>query len=181
MSRIRSTNTSPERILRSSLWRANLRFRLRSKIAYGRPDILFPSKKIAIFIDGCFWHGCPEHYVRPRTRHEFWSSKLRSNVERDRRQTLQFEAAGWRVCRFWEHEILESLPAVVDAVREALTAPSWNPLASYRVVQASPLPGDGNLEQRTLEELRESQLPFTVVIKRTTRKWKRTPSLSGSM
>lgn len=172
MSRIRSSDTSPERRLRSALWQARLRFRLRVKTPFGRPDITFPSAKLAIFIDGCFWHGCPEHYVRPRTRQEFWAFKLRSNVERDRRQTSQLEDGGWKVCRFWEHEIFESLPEAVELIHCTLKTAAWHPPASFRVVQADPLPGKEGVERRILEELR-GMLPARIVeIKRTTRKWK---------
>jgi DNA mismatch endonuclease, patch repair protein len=180
MSRIRSRDTSPERILRSSLWRAGLRFRLQARTPHGRPDVVFPKARVAIFIDGCFWHGCPEHYVRPRTRNEFWSSKLRENVERDRRQTLQLEAEGWHVCRFWEHQIFESLPEVVECVRVVLQDEQWSPPPSWRVVQVDPLPSEGDMEQRWLEELRGTLTRQSVVAKRSTRKWKRPRRSNGS-
>ncbi|ATB39391.1 very short patch repair endonuclease [Cystobacter fuscus] len=174
MSRIRGKDTSPERILRSALWRAGLRFRLQARTPHGRPDVVFPKARVAVFIDGCFWHGCPEHYVRPRTRNEFWSSKLLENVERDRRQTLQLEAEGWRVCRFWEHQIFETLPEAVDTVREALQQERWIPPNSWRVVQVDALPGEGDMEQRWLEELRVSLPRHALVARRSTKKWKRT-------
>lgn len=180
MSRIRGKDTSPERLLRSALWRAGLRFRLQSRTPYGRPDVVFSKARVAVFIDGCFWHGCPEHYVRPRTRNEFWSSKLLENVERDRRQTLQLEADGWRICRFWEHQIFESLPDIVELVRSALQADRWSPPASLRVVQVDALPGEGDMEQRWLEELRGTEPRRSVVARRSTRKWKRSHPQSGS-
>lgn len=173
MSRIRGKDTSPERILRSALWRAGLRFRLQARTPYGRPDVVFLKARVAVFIDGCFWHGCPAHYVRPRTRNEFWSSKLLENVERDRRQTLQLEAEGWRVCRLWEHEIFETLPDVVETVRAALQHAQWSPPGSWRVVQVDPLPGDDDMEQRWLEELRGSMPRHSLVVRRSTKKWKR--------
>src|SRR5215211_8176900 len=105
MARVKGKNTSPERILRSALWRNGLRYRLDYKVPAGRPDIVFPGPKVAVFVDGCFWHGCPAHYSRPRSQQEFWSEKLAANVERDRRQTLELESRGWRVVRVWEHEI----------------------------------------------------------------------------
>ncbi|MFY0562483.1 very short patch repair endonuclease [Archangium lansingense] len=174
MSRIRGKDTSPERLLRSALWRAGLRFRLQSRTPHGRPDVVFAKAQVAVFIDGCFWHGCPEHYVRPRTRNEFWSAKLLENVERDRRQTLQLEAEGWRVCRFWEHQIFENLPEVVDVVRLALQEEQWTPPPSWTVVQVDPLPGEGDMEQRWMEELRNPMPRRSVITQRSTRKWKRT-------
>ncbi len=174
MSRIRGRDTSPELLLRSALWRAGLRFRLHARTPHGRPDVVFPRLKVAVFIDGCFWHGCPEHYVRPRTRDEFWSSKLRENVERDRRQTLLLEEGGWRVCRFWEHQIFESLAEVVECVRQALQDGKWTPSASWRVVQVIPQAGEGDMEQRCMEELRDATTKHSVVVRRSTKKWKRT-------
>src|SRR5262249_18345326 len=109
MRRIRGTNTSPERRIRKVLWSLGLRYRVHARIGRSRPDILFIRPKVAIFVDGCFWHGCPEHYVRPRSREAFWAQKLRSNVLRDCRQTVFLESQGWTILRFWEHEI-ESKP-----------------------------------------------------------------------
>ena len=175
MSRIRGRDTSPERVLRSALWRAGLRFRLQSRTPHGRPDVVFAGARVAVFIDGCFWHGCPDHYVRPRTRNEFWSSKLLENVERDRRQTLQLEAAGWRVCRFWEHQIFESMPEPLETVRAALQEKEWNPPISWRVTRVDALPGEGDTEQRWMEVLRDPTQQRSVVAKRSTKKWKRSP------
>lgn len=116
MSRIRGTNTRPELILRKALWKEGLRYRLHSKIEGIRPDIVFKSRKLAVFIDGCFWHGCPLHYVRPRSKSEFWANKLRSNTARDRAQTARLIEKGWTVLRFWEHEVEDRLDQVVAAV-----------------------------------------------------------------
>lgn len=173
MSRIRGKDTSPERLLRSALWQAGLRFRLQTRTPSGRPDVVFAKARVAVFIDGCFWHGCPEHYVRPRTRNEFWSAKLRENVERDRRQTIHLETEGWRVCRFWEHQIFEALPEVVDTVRAALHDAPWNPPSSWRVIQVDALPGEGDMEHRWMEDLRNATDRSSVVVQRSTRKWKR--------
>lgn len=180
MSRIRGKDTSPEKLLRSALWRAGIRYRLQSRTPHGRPDVVFTKAKVAVFIDGCFWHGCPDHYVRPRTRNEFWSSKLLENVERDRRQTLRLEAEGWRVCRFWEHQIFESLPQVLETIRTALQDGEWTPGTTWRVVQVDALPGEGDLEERWLEELREQAPQRSLVARRSTKKWKRVHGQSGS-
>ena len=91
-----SHGTKPETLLRSALWRRGLRYRLEYKTEWGRPDLTFLGPKVAIFIDGCFWHGCPEHYVRPRTREAFWQKKLKENVNRDRRQILTFALASFQ-------------------------------------------------------------------------------------
>ena len=70
----------------------------------------------AVFVDGCFWHGCPDHYVRPRTKNEFWDAKLKENVDRDRRQTVELTQLGWRVVRVWEHQVWEELDDTVEAI-----------------------------------------------------------------
>src|SRR5580692_10585444 len=101
MARIRSRNTTPERVLRGLLWSAGLRYRLHATTPAGRPDIVFPGTRVAVFVDGCFWHGCPDHYVRPRSSSDFWSRKLLENFKRDGAQTERLEALGWRVCRIW--------------------------------------------------------------------------------
>ena len=104
MSRIRGSDTTPELLLRQRLWSDGLRYRLKYKVPAGRPDLVFPGARVVVFMDGCFWHGCPDHYVRPSSRSTFWAQKLAENVERDQRQTRELEAAGWRVIRIWEHE-----------------------------------------------------------------------------
>src|SRR5712692_8006639 len=111
MARIRGRDTLPEIRLRRALWRAGLRFRLKHPGMRIRPDLVLSCDafRLAVFIDGCFWHGCPEHYVPPRSAIDFWAKKLAENVQRDRRQTLALECADWHVVRFWECEVIESL------------------------------------------------------------------------
>lgn len=70
-----------------------------------RPDFVFSKLKLAVFVDGCFWHGCPRCYVRPKGNRKFWDTKRETNQARDRRQSRLLEAAGWRVLRIWEHEL----------------------------------------------------------------------------
>ena len=81
-----------------------------------RPDITFPSARVAVFIDGCFWHACPEHGTNPRRNGEYWSGKLRRNVERDRLVDAGLAEAGWASVRHWEHEAPEDVAATVAAV-----------------------------------------------------------------
>lgn len=104
MSCIRSENTDPELRLRKALWRLGIRYRLKSKLP-GKPDLVIPGHKTALFVDGCFWHLCPIHSVRPKTNAAFWNRKLEANVERDRKVTHELRLLGWRVLRIWEHEI----------------------------------------------------------------------------
>ncbi|MGI9211244.1 MAG: very short patch repair endonuclease [Methylococcaceae bacterium] len=104
MSGIRGKNTEPEIVVRRALFRAGFRFRLHRKDLPGKPDIVLPGKRVAIFVHGCFWHlhaGCP--YVKlPSTRREFWQEKLQGNVERDARVRVALIEMGWRVLILWE-------------------------------------------------------------------------------
>ncbi len=105
MSMIRSRNTQPEINLRKMLSASGLRgYRLHYKLL-GKPDIVFPKRKIAIFIDGCFWHKCHECFIKPETNRKFWSKKIDSNVKRDKIVNAELKTKGWKVIRIWEHEI----------------------------------------------------------------------------
>ncbi len=89
-------------------WRrqATLRGRRRDGEAWRvRPDFVFRARRLVVFVDGCFWHGCPRHGTRPRDNRAFWARKFRLNRARDRRNTRDLRAAGWRVLRLWEHEL----------------------------------------------------------------------------
>jgi DNA mismatch endonuclease, patch repair protein len=173
MARIRQRHTSPETLLRAELWKRGLRYRLHAKTPSGRPDVVFSSKRVAVFIDGCFWHGCPEHYVRPRSKNEFWAAKLSQNVGRDIRQTEELERQGWRACRLWEHEVFEDVARAASQVAAAVMDSEWTPPCSWRVVNVEPIPGTEDLERRSLRELRNCAEPKVVVQKRSTRKWSR--------
>lgn len=85
-----------------------------------RPDFVFPAIKLAVFIDGCFWHGCPLHGVQPATNERFWSDKIRGNISRDRRVARTLRGEGWSVLRIWEHELHNS-ERVIARLRRAIT------------------------------------------------------------
>ncbi len=85
----------------------------RNQAVLGKPDFVFPKQKIALFVDGCFWHGCPKHANMPKNNRPFWEKKLGDNVERDAYVTRQLRKMGWRVVRVWEHEL--KVPARVGA------------------------------------------------------------------
>lgn len=84
----------------------------------GRPDFAFPREKVAIFVDGCFWHGCPQHY-RPPRRNDYWQPKLQRNKARDRRATGDLRAMGWMVIRIWEHALADE-SHVIRRLRRAI-------------------------------------------------------------
>lgn len=120
MARIRPSDTKPEIALRKCLWGQGLRYRVNHSTAVCRVDICFPGPKVAVFVDGCFWHGCPEHYVRPRSRQGFWADKLQANVKRDSRQTIELERSGWTVLRYWEHEVYTDKDRLVHQISAAV-------------------------------------------------------------
>ena len=173
MGRIRGANTTPEVLLRRALTQRRLRYRLHPRLSGCRPDLAFPGKLVAIFIDGCFWHGCPKHYVRPRGRAEFWASKLVENTERDRRQTLALEQDGWVVLRLWEHEVFESLDRVADHVARVVLTQRIRRRPAWRVVRIDLLDETGSYERRWMEDLRDPAIAMAIDQARTTKKWKR--------
>lgn len=123
MSRIRGANTSVELRLRLSLWRAGLRYRLGRRLP-GRPDLTFVGARVAVFVDGCFWHACPAHGVAPKSNALFWKTKIGGNVERDAQVNRILREDGWTVIRLWEHDVEDDLPRcvrkVVTTVRTSL-------------------------------------------------------------
>jgi DNA mismatch endonuclease, patch repair protein len=120
MSRIKGRDTGPELKLRKTLFRMGVRgYRLNCRLP-GKPDLVFTKKRLAVFIDGCFWHKCPVHFVQPETRTEFWMNKINGNVRRDDAINAKLKDTGWRVLRFWEHEIRENPENVVLTISECL-------------------------------------------------------------
>ncbi|MFI5678331.1 very short patch repair endonuclease [Streptomyces cellulosae] len=120
MSRQGSRDTALEVAVRRLLHASGLRYRVHVPVP-GMPrrtiDIVFTKVKIAIFLDGCFWHGCPEHATHPKVNAEWWRLKLDKNMARDRETSDHLRAAGWMVLRFWEHESVEEVARqIVDAV-----------------------------------------------------------------
>lgn len=118
LSAIRRTDTKPEVALRSLLHRRGRRFRKDYRLdlpnARVRPDLVFTKHRVAVFVDGCFWHVCPVHGRQPTHNEWYWTPKLRRNVERDRTADTALVAAGWTVVRIWEHEPLEEAAAAVE-------------------------------------------------------------------
>lgn len=107
MSAQRSKDTAPEIAVRRALHALGLRYRVHTQPVASlrrKADVVFPRAKVAVFIDGCFWHGCPTHGVRPSTNTEWWLWKLQRNQARDADTNRLLESTGWTVLRFWEHE-----------------------------------------------------------------------------
>lgn len=120
----RRRDSAAELRLRSALHRGGLRFRVDHPIRVGgarpiRPDVVFPRLQLAVFVDGCFWHGCREHGTRPSANSRYWEAKIALNQERDQAQEVALHRAGWTVLRVWEHEPTE---AAVRRVKAAVYA-----------------------------------------------------------
>ncbi len=117
----RRRDTGPELALRRELHSRGMRFRVDHppiEDVRCRVDIAFTRARVAVFVDGCFWHSCPEHGNLPTANREWWRTKLELNVARDRRNDAAFEEAGWRVIRVWEHE---SLHDAADRIATAIS------------------------------------------------------------
>ena len=116
----RERDTGIERAIRSHLHARGLRFRVHRRLLSGsrrEVDVVFPGARVAVFVDGCFWHGCPEHGTWPRNNAEFWRRKIEANVDRDRDTNARLAAEGWTVVRVWEHESpAEAAARIADAV-----------------------------------------------------------------
>lgn len=118
-------DTKPERALASALHAAGLRYRRDFPVVLDvvrvRPDFVFTRARVAVFLDGCFWHGCPEHGSTPRANGSYWVAKLARNRDRDRRVTTALEASGWTVVRIWEHvepdRAMREIASALDTAR----------------------------------------------------------------
>jgi DNA mismatch endonuclease, patch repair protein len=104
MQRMPRASSGPEMLIRRELHRRGLRFRVNHPQLPGRPDLAFTGARVAVFVDGCFWHACPDHGVLPKNNREWWKSKLARNVARDREKDAQLDVMGWVVVHVWEHE-----------------------------------------------------------------------------
>ncbi|MGW3113840.1 very short patch repair endonuclease [Streptomyces sp. NPDC001091] len=116
MQAIRSRDTKPERLVRRLVHAKGLRYRVAARPLPDlrrSADMVFRPTKVAVFIDGCYWHGCPVHFVSPKTNPGYWSEKVARNIARDRDTDRKLQAAGWLVLRFWEHTPAEETAAAI--------------------------------------------------------------------
>jgi DNA mismatch endonuclease (patch repair protein) len=128
MARIKGKNTKPEQLLRKELFRLGLRYRINVKSLPGKPDIVFPKYKTAVFVNGCFWHGHRDckFFVVPKTRREWWLSKINETRRRDERNIHELEREGWNVITVWECELRNDLKGKVQQLNELITTRSAN-------------------------------------------------------
>lgn len=120
MSKIKGKDSQIELLVRRNLWKRGYRYRKH----YGgyKIDIAFPREKVAVFIDSCFWHGCPKHGELPKTNVQFWKTKLTGNIKRDRKVDNELNREGWAVIRIWEHDIRSDLVKSVDKIVRTVEA-----------------------------------------------------------
>jgi DNA mismatch endonuclease, patch repair protein len=133
MQKMRRSSTAPEMLIRNELHHRGLRYRVNFALLPGRPDLAFTLARIAVFVDGCFWHACAEHGILPKNNREWWREKLERNVARDREKDQQLDMAGWVVVHIWEHED----PVVAaDAIEEL-----WRSRRKLATLRARSRPG----------------------------------------
>nr|WP_114472637.1 very short patch repair endonuclease [Pseudorhodoferax soli] len=128
MARTRGFDNARERAIRSALHKMGFRFRIHFRAIVGTTrtvDIAFTRYQLAVFCDGCFWHGCPRHATQPKTNAEWWRQKIAANTARDRDSDVRLAGAGWSVLRIWEHEPVEdAVAAIVARLGELARAPA---------------------------------------------------------
>ena len=123
MSKVRSSGNQATELRLIRIFREyKIRGWRRRKLVFGKPDFIFPSARVAVFVDGCFWHGCPTHGSIPASNRSFWLRKIKRNCERDRAVNRQLSKLGWRVLRIWQHDLQK--PTQVARRVSALLAPN---------------------------------------------------------
>ncbi|HUR24947.1 MAG TPA: very short patch repair endonuclease [Candidatus Thermoplasmatota archaeon] len=120
MSRIRGKDTQPELLLRRELSAHGIRYRLHQRGVFGTPDLSHKGHRLAVFVDGCFWHGCPSHYRAPSSRNWYWSAKLKRNKVRRGLVLARLASEGWRAVQVWECEVHADVGLAASRVALAL-------------------------------------------------------------
>ncbi len=108
MGKIKSKETKIEKSVRKILSKKGIKYRINSSKYFGKPDTVITSKKIVIFVDSCFWHGCKKHCRIPETNHKYWVSKINRNKKRDRLVSTYYKKVGWKIIRIWEHALKDN-------------------------------------------------------------------------
>ncbi|QQF63047.1 very short patch repair endonuclease [Bacillus mojavensis] len=119
MKAVKSKNTKIEKVVSKEIWGRGIRFRKNVKNLKGKPDIAIKKYKIVIFIDSCFWHGCPLHGRIPKSNVEFWNNKIKRNIERDKSINQYYTRKGWNILRIWEHDLnKKKFSQTIDKIEE---------------------------------------------------------------
>ena len=135
MSQIRSKNTGPEVKLRRLLSNRGFKnYRINYSTLLGKPDIVFTKKRIAIFIDGCFWHKCPVCFVRPETKVKFWMKKIQENLKRDKKVNTGLKKRGWSVIRTWEHDVEKNPARILAKLVKILRRKHYRDRSPLRII-----------------------------------------------
>lgn len=113
MRKIRAKDTKLEKLVRSEMWARGYRYRKNLGGLPGKPDMVFSTMKTVVFIDSCFWHGCPKHLRMPQSNVDYWNNKIKRNKERDDATNREYKNSGWRVVRIWEHDVKTSLETTI--------------------------------------------------------------------
>lgn len=120
MRAVHSNDTRMEEKFRKELFSRGVRFRKNVSDLPGKPDIAIKSKRVVIFLDSCFWHGCPEHLRQPKSNKNYWDKKVKLNVERDHKINSEYRIRGWKLVRIWEHEIKDNPEKCINRIIEVL-------------------------------------------------------------
>ncbi|HID31307.1 MAG TPA: very short patch repair endonuclease [Desulfobacterales bacterium] len=121
MRKVKSRDTSLEKRFRSALFKRGLRFRKRSALP-GNPDVVFPKERIVVFIDSCFWHGCPQHLRMPKSNRDYWEKKIAKNRRRDEEVNAYYISSEWTALRLWEHDLKENFEKCVASTERMVRA-----------------------------------------------------------
>jgi len=113
MRKIRAKDTKLEKLVRSEMWGRGYRYRKNLGGLPGKPDMVFSTMKTVVFIDSCFWHGCPKHLRMPKSNVDYWNNKIKRNKERDDATNREYKNSGWQVVRIWEHDVKTSLETTI--------------------------------------------------------------------
>lgn len=132
MSSIHSKDTKIELLLRSLLWKEGLRYKTHYMIK-GNPDIVFTRQKVAVFIDGDFWHGWQWKKLKSKLKNRFWVDKITRNMERDKEVNKELKKQGWRVIRIWEHSIKRDVHKCAELIQAEIESRSWNKRKNKRI------------------------------------------------
>jgi len=120
MSRIRASDTKLELFVRKELSKKDYKYRKNVSRLPGKPDIAFINRRLAIFLDSCFWHGCRYHCRMPATNVKYWKEKIASNKKRDKEINQKYKNMGWKVLRFWEHQIKKDPQKIIKKIEKSL-------------------------------------------------------------
>ncbi len=118
MSLVKSKDSKIETLFRKELWKAGFRYHKNSGKYFGKPDIVLPKYKKAIFVDSCFWHGCKKHCRIPTARKKYWTEKITRNIARDKEVSKYYKKQGWKIFRIWEHDLKNKIAKIIIQIKK---------------------------------------------------------------